>query len=101
MLDAGEGAQRRRDRRIVEAGGAGGGGRGGRVLAVVRARDQRLGRQLVVRGELDAARSAGDRPEAARHDRDVVRVLVLEDPQLRGPVRLEVAVPVEVVAARG
>ena len=63
MLDAGEGAQRRRDRRIVEAGGAGGGGRGGGVLAVVRARDERLGRQLVVRGELDAARSAGTGPK--------------------------------------
>ena len=37
---------------------------------------QRLGGQLVVGGELDASPRARDRPEAARHDGDVVRALV-------------------------
>ena len=42
-------------------------------------------------------RAAPGPAEAARNDRGVLRRLVLEDPQLRVAVRLERAVPVEVV----
>jgi hypothetical protein len=63
----------------------------------VRAGNQRLGRQHVVGGELDAPAAAGNRAEAPRHNCDVVRGLILEDPQLRVAVALERAVPVEVV----
>ena len=59
--------------------------------------DQRFGRQRVVGRELDAARAARHVTEASGNDGDVVGVLVLEDPQLGGPIRLEVAVPVEMV----
>ena len=55
----------------------------------MRAGDQRLGGQRVVGGELDAVE-----PEAARHD---LRARTLEDAELRVAVRLEGAVPVEVV----
>ena len=74
---------------VVDAGGARGGRRGGGVLAVVRAGDARLGGQRVVGGELDAVE-----PEPARHD---LRARALEDAELRVAVRLEGAVPVEVV----
>ena len=63
----------------------------------MRARDQRLGGKLVGRCELEPLRLARYLLEAPRDDRDVVRVLVLEDPQLRVGVGLEAAVPVEVV----
>ena len=70
-------------------GRARGGGRRGGVLAVVRAADQRLGRQRVVGRELDPVE-----PEPARHD---LRARALEDAQLRVAVGLERAVAVEVV----
>ena len=51
----------------------------------------------VVGGELDASARARHLAEPARHDRGVLRDLVLEDPELRVAVRLEAAVAVEVV----
>src|SRR5207248_1083699 len=63
--------------------------RGGGVLPVVAAADERLGRQVVVGGELDPLE-----PGAARYH---LLARTLEDAQLRRPVGLERAVPVEVV----
>ena len=77
------------DRVVRDADGTRGGRRRGGVRAVVAARQPRLRRQRIVRGELDAFQ-----PESARHD-PVARAL--EDPQLRGPVALERAVAVEMV----
>ena len=77
--------------------GARGDGRRGGVLAVVLAGDGRLGRQLVLERELDPPGLARDRAEAAWDDGDVLRDLVLEDPELGGAVVLEGLVPVEVV----
>ena len=90
-------SESRRDRVLANAESAGSRGRRSRVLAVVRARDQRLGGQVVVRGEFDAPPGPRHGPEATRHHGDVVRGLVLEDPQLRVAVPLEASVPVEVI----
>ena len=60
---AGERAQRGRDRVVADARRPRRGCRGGRVLPVVRARDQRLGRQHVVGGELDAPAAPGTGPK--------------------------------------
>ena len=54
-------------------------------------------RQRVVGFEVGAASLAGNGTEAARHDGDVPELLVLEDAELRGGVRLERAVAVEMV----
>ena len=89
MRHAGERAQRFRDRVVADACRARGGRRRGGVLAVVQARDERLGRQRIVGRELDAVE-----PEPARHD---LRARALEDAQLRVAVRLEGPVPVEVI----
>ena len=86
---AGERAQRLGDRVVADPGRARGRGRGGGVLAVVRAADQRLGRQRVVGRELDPVE-----PEPARHD---LRPRALEDAQLRVAVVLERVVAVEVI----
>jgi hypothetical protein len=86
---AGERAQPRGDRVLADAGGVGGGGRGRGVGTVVRARDPRLGGQLVVRSELDAFEA-----ETSRDD-PVPRPL--EDPQLGGAVVLYGAVAVQVI----
>ena len=48
VRNAGERPERLRDRVVADAGGARRGGRGSRVLAVVGAAEQRLGRQRVV-----------------------------------------------------
>ena len=94
----GKRAQRLGDRRVGDPGGAGRGGRRGGVLAVVRARDARARRAAGRRRANSTRRAApGTGAEAARHHRDVVRPLVLEDPQLRVAVGLEAAVAVEVV----
>ena len=63
----------------------------------MRARDPRLGRQLVVSGELDAPTRSRNGPEPPRHDGIVARDLGLEDPQLRAGIGLERAVAVEVI----
>src|SRR5580765_8203576 len=47
--------------------------------------------------ELDMARTSGNRAEAARRDGEVGFRLVLEEPQLRGAIRVERPVTVEVV----
>src|ERR671922_119351 len=94
---AGKAAQRLGDPFVVDARGPCGGRRGGGVLAVVRAGDARLGRKRIVRRELDPRASPGYVSEPARHDRDVVRLLVLKDPQLGVAVRLERAVAIEMV----
>jgi hypothetical protein len=72
-------------------------GRGSRVLAVVSARDPRLGRQRVVGGELEPPRGARHGAEAARDDRHVTRALLRERPELRRGVCVERAVTVDVV----
>ncbi|MCZ7587592.1 MAG: hypothetical protein M5U27_01740 [Gaiella sp.] len=59
--------------------------------------DARLGRKLVVAGELHATGGARNGGEPARHDRDVVRPLTLEGAELRSGVRVERPVTVEVV----
>src|SRR5205807_6928023 len=61
---AGERAEGLGDRLVGDTGDVGGGGRGGSVLAVVAARDERFGGQLVVGGELDPGQA-----EVARHNR--------------------------------
>ena len=63
----------------------------------MRARNQRVGGQVVVGTEFDALGSARNRTEVARHDRDIGFGLVREDPQLRVAVRVERSVAVEVV----
>src|SRR5918911_200508 len=88
VRDAWERAQRLGDRVVGDAGGARGRGRGGGVLAVVHAGDQRLGRQQVVRAELDPVEA-----EPARND---LHARALEDPELRVAVGIERAVAVEV-----
>jgi hypothetical protein len=69
----------------------------GRVLAVVRAGNQRLGGQRIVGRELDPQARARNGANAARYDREVLCGLVLEDPELGVAVTLEGAVPVEMV----
>jgi hypothetical protein len=66
------------------------------VLEVVLAAEADLPRRKRQRPELDAPPLPRDL-EARRHDRHLVRRLVAEQPQLRVPVCLERAVPVEVV----
>jgi hypothetical protein len=97
MRDALERTQGLGDRVVVDPGGAGGGGRRGRILAVVRAGNERLRRKLVVARELDALGAARNRPEAARHDRRVLGGLALEHPQLDVRVGFERSVAVEMV----
>ena len=97
MLDPGKRLERAGDRLVGHADRAGSGRRRGRVLAVVDARDPGLGGKGIVRSELDATALPGNGPEPARHDRDVVGPLALEDPQLRRRVRVEAPVPVDVV----
>ena len=89
VRDAGERAERLRDRVVRHAGRAGGCRRGGGVLPVVAAGNEGLRRQLVVGGELDPVDS-----ETARDD---LHVGSLEDAELRVTVRVEGAVPVEMV----
>ena len=89
VRNAGKRLERSGDLVVWHAERPRGRGRGRRVLAVVRAADQRLGRELVVGRELDPFEAA-----AARHD---LRAGALEDAQLRVAVGLERAVPVEVV----
>ena len=89
VRDAGERAQRIGDLLLRGAQDASGGGRRSCVLAIVPARDQRLRGQRIVRVELRAGQTG-----AARHDGGA---RPLEDPQLRGAVRFERAVPIEVV----
>ncbi len=97
----------RHSREPGEAGGDGlvgdpggvrsGGGRSG-VLAVVVARDGRLGGQLVLEPELDPPRhhrESGPKPRGTTATS--LRGLVLEDPQLRRAVVLEGLVAVEVI----
>src|SRR3954452_5035423 len=90
MRDAGERAERLRDRVVVNAGRTRCSRRGRRVLAIVGAGDARLGRQRVVASELDRALD----PEPARRN---LRAGALEDAQLRVAVGLEGAVAVEMV----
>ena len=97
MLDAGERPQGLRDRVLLEAGGPRGRGRCGSVLAVVPARNEGLGRKLVVGGELDAVPASGNGAEATRDDGDVGFGLVLEDAQLGFAVGVVRAVTVEVI----
>src|SRR5205085_5847105 len=75
VRDALEGPQRLGDGRVLDPGGARGSRRSRRVLAVVRAGDERLGRQRVVGGEGDPRQI-----EPARDDRGS---RTLEDAQLR------------------
>ena len=89
VRDAGEGAQRVGDHSVLDPSGTRGGRRCGCVLAVVRAGDQRLCRQRIVRGELD--------PRQAGTSGDDRGVRALEDAQLRGAVRIEGGVAVKVV----
>jgi len=63
----------------------------------VRAGDERLGGKRVVGVKLDAVCAAGNGVEIARDDGDVGLGLVLEDAQLRVPVRVVGNVTVEVV----
>ena len=89
VRDAGERAQRLGDRGVVDPGGTRRGRRRrGGVLAVVRARDERLGRAAGRRRELDARRRPA-RAEAARHDRGVRARWFSKMPQLGGAVGLE------------
>ena len=97
MRDTPERAQRLGDRVVGEPGRARGGGCGRGVLPVVGAGQGRLGREGLGGGELDASALARHLAEPARHDRGVLRDLVLEDPELRVAVLLEAAVAVEVV----
>ena len=92
-----ERAERLGDRCVVEPERAGDRGRRGGVLAIVLARDLRLGGELVADENSTRRRLARDGPEAARHDGDVAGALVLEDAQLGLEVGLEAAVAVEVV----
>ena len=97
VLDTGKGAERFGDGGVAQARGARGGGRGGSVLAIVRSRDQGLGRERVVSRELDPACETRDRTEAAGHDGYILHRLSGEDAQLRVGVGLERAVAVEMV----
>jgi hypothetical protein len=97
VLDAGERPQGLRDRVLFHAGGQRGRGRCGGVLAVVSARNERLGRKLVVGSELDAVRASGDGAEATRDDGHVGFGLVLEDAQLGFAVGVVRAVTVEMI----
>src|SRR4051812_44203257 len=90
MRDTGEGAERLRDRVVVDTGRTRCSRRGRRVFAIVGAGDARFGGQRVVARELDRPRD----PEAARRN---LRAGALEDAQLRVAVRLEGAVTVEMV----
>jgi hypothetical protein len=63
----------------------------------VRTGNQRVGRELVGRVELDVASAAGDRVETAGEDGDIRFGLVLEQAQLGGAVRVERSVSVEMV----
>src|SRR5207244_541423 len=92
VRDAGKGVERERDLLVRHAEGARRSRRGGGVLAVVAAAESRLRGQRVVPGELDA--TPRHPLEATRHDGDLA---TFEDAQLRRPVRLERAMPVEVV----
>ena len=89
MRNSRKGAQGVGDRVVADSRHACRCGRGRRVLAVVRARDQRLGREDVVPGELDSVD-----PESPRNHVDA---RALQDAELGVAVRLERAVPVEVV----
>ena len=89
VRDAGKRPEGLGDGVVGHAGGACHGGRGGGVLPVVPAGDQRLCGERVVGRELDPVDS-----EPAGND---FRARALEDAELRIAVRLEGAVPVEVV----
>ena len=85
------------DRVVRDADRAGRGGRGGGILSVVRPGDQRLGGERVVSCEHDPPGGARDRAEPAWYDGHVVVGLMCEHAQLRGRVRVERAMPVDVV----
>ena len=97
MLHTRERLERVGDRLVGHANRERCGGCGGGVLPVVRAEDPRLGRQRVVGGELHPARGARHGAEAARDDGHVARALTRERPELRRGVRVERAVPIDVV----
>ena len=97
MRHAFERSERLADRGVVDAGRSSGGCRRRSVLAVVRAGYPRLGRELVIGGEVDAAAASGNGPEVAWHHRDVFCGLALEQAELGVRVGLERAVPVQVV----
>ena len=89
MGHAGEAAERVRDRVVRNVRGARGRRRGSCVLTVVPAWDQRLGGQGIVGGEPDPIH-----PQVSRDD---LCPRTLEDAELRGAVRVEAAVSVEVI----
>jgi hypothetical protein len=97
VRDARERPQRLGDRVVPDSGGTRRCRRRRGVLAVVRAGEQRLGRKRIGGRELDSASQTGDRAPGSRHHSDVVVALVLEEAQLRGTVRLERPVTIEVV----
>src|SRR5207302_7357683 len=94
---AAERSQRRGDRVILDPGRPRRCSGSGRILAIVRAGNERLRGQRIVVRELDALGAAGDYVEAARNDRDVRLGLVLEDAQLRVAIGVIRAVTIEVV----
>ncbi len=98
VLDSRKRAQRLGDRIICDSDRPGRRRGRRRVLAVVVAGDQRLGGKRIVEAKLLAPPLAGNLDlEASRHDGDIVRLLVFEDPDLRLDVAFERPVPVEVV----
>ncbi len=93
-----ERAQRVGDRGVVDPRSTSRGGRRGGVLAVVRARDERLGGKLVVDARSSTRRAApGTEPNPRGTTAVSSAPCALEDAELRVRVRLERAVPVEVV----
>ncbi len=98
MRDAGKGAERICDGGVVDPRGAGCGSRCRSVLAIVGARNARLGgKRIVEAGTRLDERVPGTGPYPRGNDGGVVLGLPLEDAKLDLGVRLEGAVAVEMI----